>query len=60
MDLKRSAAVRTSYFSYFPDWGPLTPLLKVGEARPLIVNTTETRRVDLIVIGAYSKRNSPN
>jgi hypothetical protein len=47
-------------FLVFSGLWPLTPLLKVGEARPLIVNTTETRRVDLIVIGAYSKRNSPN
>lgn len=35
---------------------PITPLLKVGEPRPLIISTAETLRVDLIVIGAHSKR----
>jgi nucleotide-binding universal stress UspA family protein len=35
---------------------PITPLLKVGEPRPLIISTAETLGVDLIVIGAHSKR----
>jgi nucleotide-binding universal stress UspA family protein len=34
----------------------LTPLLKVGEPRQAIVRTAEERRVDLLVIGAHSKR----
>jgi nucleotide-binding universal stress UspA family protein len=35
---------------------PITPLLKVGEPRPLILSTAESVAVDLIVIGAHSKR----
>jgi nucleotide-binding universal stress UspA family protein len=35
---------------------PITPLLKVGEPRPLILSTAESIAVDLIVIGAHSKR----
>jgi nucleotide-binding universal stress UspA family protein len=35
---------------------PITTLLKVGEPRPLIISTAETLGVDLIVIGAHSKR----
>jgi nucleotide-binding universal stress UspA family protein len=35
---------------------PVTPLLKVGEPRPLIISAAETLGVDLIVIGAHSKR----
>jgi nucleotide-binding universal stress UspA family protein len=35
---------------------PITPLLKVGHPRQLIVATAETLGVDLIVIGAHSKR----
>jgi nucleotide-binding universal stress UspA family protein len=34
----------------------ITPVLKIGEARPLIVRATETLMVDLLVIGAHSKR----
>lgn len=35
---------------------PITPLLKVGEPRPLILSTAESLAADLIVIGAHSKR----
>src|SRR5919106_677872 len=35
---------------------PMTPLLKIGEPSPLIMHTAETLGVDLIVIGAHSKR----
>ena len=35
---------------------PITPLLKVGEPRPLIIRTAESLEVDLIVIGTHSKR----
>jgi nucleotide-binding universal stress UspA family protein len=35
---------------------PLTPLLKVGSPRELIVATAEALGVDLLVIGAHSKR----
>jgi nucleotide-binding universal stress UspA family protein len=35
---------------------PLTPLLKVGHPRELIVATAEALGVDLLVIGAHSKR----
>jgi nucleotide-binding universal stress UspA family protein len=35
---------------------PITPLLKVGDPRQLIVATAETLGVDLLVIGAHSKR----
>jgi nucleotide-binding universal stress UspA family protein len=35
---------------------PIVPLLKVGEPRPLIISTAEALGVDLIVIGAHSKR----
>jgi nucleotide-binding universal stress UspA family protein len=35
---------------------PITPLLQVGHPRQLIVATAETLGVDLIVIGAHSKR----
>jgi nucleotide-binding universal stress UspA family protein len=35
---------------------PITLLLKVGEPRPLIISTAERLAVDLIVIGAHSKR----
>jgi nucleotide-binding universal stress UspA family protein len=34
----------------------ITPLLKVGDPRQLIVATAETLGVDLLVIGAHSKR----
>jgi nucleotide-binding universal stress UspA family protein len=34
----------------------ITPLLKVGELRPLIIRTAESLQVDLLVIGAHSKR----
>jgi nucleotide-binding universal stress UspA family protein len=34
----------------------VTPLLKVGEPRPLIIRTAESLGVDLLVIGAHSKR----
>lgn len=34
----------------------ITPLLKVGEPRPLIIRTAESLQVDLLVIGAHSKR----
>ena len=34
----------------------VTPMLKVGEARPLIIRTAESLAVDLLVIGAHSKR----
>src|SRR5262245_43515451 len=36
---------------------PITPLLKVGEPRQLIVATAEALGIDLLVIGAHSKRN---
>jgi nucleotide-binding universal stress UspA family protein len=35
---------------------PITPLLKVGNPRQLIVATAEALGVDLLVIGAHSKR----
>jgi nucleotide-binding universal stress UspA family protein len=35
---------------------PITPLLKVGDPRHLIVATAEALGVDLLVIGAHSKR----
>jgi nucleotide-binding universal stress UspA family protein len=35
---------------------PLTPLLKVGNPRQVIVATAEALGVDLLVIGAHSKR----
>jgi universal stress protein E len=35
---------------------PLTPMLKVGDPRQLIVATAEALGVDLLVIGAHSKR----
>ena len=35
---------------------PITPLLKVGHPRQLIVATAEALGVDLLVIGAHSKR----
>jgi nucleotide-binding universal stress UspA family protein len=35
---------------------PITPLLKVGDPRQLIVATAETLGVDLLVIGAHSQR----
>lgn len=34
----------------------ITPLLKAGEARPLILHTAESLGVDILVIGAHSKR----
>jgi nucleotide-binding universal stress UspA family protein len=34
----------------------VTPMLKLGEPRPLILRTAESLGVDLIVIGAHSKR----
>ncbi len=34
----------------------VTPLLKLGEPRPLIVGTAESLGADLLVIGAHSKR----
>jgi nucleotide-binding universal stress UspA family protein len=34
----------------------VTPILKLGEARPLIISTAEDLGVDLLVIGAHSKR----
>ena len=34
----------------------ITPVLKVGEARPLIIRTAESLMADLLVIGAHSKR----
>jgi nucleotide-binding universal stress UspA family protein len=39
---------------------PITPLLKVGNPRQLIVATAEALGVDLIVIGAHSKRSFLN
>jgi nucleotide-binding universal stress UspA family protein len=38
------------------DETPITPLLKVGNPRQLIVATAEALGVDLLVIGAHSKR----
>jgi nucleotide-binding universal stress UspA family protein len=35
---------------------PITPLLKVGDPRQLIVATAEALGVDLLIIGAHSKR----
>lgn len=35
---------------------PITPLLKAGDPREIIVSTAETLGVDLLVIGAHSKR----
>ena len=35
---------------------PITPLLKVGDPRQVIVATAEALEVDLLVIGAHSKR----
>jgi nucleotide-binding universal stress UspA family protein len=35
---------------------PITPLLKVGDPRQVIVGTAEALGVDLLVIGAHSKR----
>jgi nucleotide-binding universal stress UspA family protein len=35
---------------------PITPLLKVGEPRQLIVATAEALEVDCVVMGAHSKR----
>ncbi|HEX2276855.1 MAG TPA: universal stress protein [Candidatus Tectomicrobia bacterium] len=35
---------------------PITPLLKVGDPRQMIVGTAEALGVDLLVIGAHSKR----
>ena len=47
----------TSFLADVPPVGvPITPLLKVGEPRPLIIRTAETLKVDLIVIGTHSKR----
>jgi nucleotide-binding universal stress UspA family protein len=34
----------------------VTPVLKLGEPRPLIVGTAESLGADLLVIGAHSKR----
>jgi nucleotide-binding universal stress UspA family protein len=34
----------------------VTPILKLGEPRPLILSTAENLGVDLLVIGAHSKR----
>jgi len=34
----------------------ITPLLKVGEARTLILRTADSLGVDLMIIGAHSKR----
>ena len=39
-----------------PHETPITPLLKVGHPRQLIVATAEALGVDLLVIGAHSKR----
>jgi nucleotide-binding universal stress UspA family protein len=35
---------------------PTTPLLKVGEARKMIITTIEMLQPDLLIIGAHSKR----
>jgi nucleotide-binding universal stress UspA family protein len=35
---------------------PATPLLKVGDARKMIVTTVELLQPDLLIIGAHSKR----
>jgi nucleotide-binding universal stress UspA family protein len=35
---------------------PTTPLLKVGEARKMIITTVEMLQPDLLIIGAHSKR----
>ena len=37
-------------------WLAVTPVLKLGEPRPLILRTAESLGVDLLVIGAHSKR----
>ena len=34
----------------------VTPMLKLGEARPMILRTAESLGVDLLVIGSHSKR----
>jgi nucleotide-binding universal stress UspA family protein len=48
----------TAFLADVPPVGiPITPLLKVGEPRPLIIRTAEILEVNLIVIGTHSKRN---
>jgi nucleotide-binding universal stress UspA family protein len=47
----------TAFLADVPPVGvPITPLLEVGEPRPLIIRTAESLGVNLIVIGTHSQR----
>jgi nucleotide-binding universal stress UspA family protein len=51
------AAKMQAFLAGAPTSGtPITPLLKVGDPRQVIVATAEALGVDLLVIGAHSKR----
>ena len=56
MDAQMAAKMQAFLAGVSPHEPPITPLLKVGDPRQMIVGTAEAVRVDLLVIGAHSKR----
>jgi nucleotide-binding universal stress UspA family protein len=56
MDEQMATKMRAFLAGVPPHEPPITPLLKVGNPRQLIVATAEALGVDLLVIGAHSKR----
>jgi nucleotide-binding universal stress UspA family protein len=56
LDERMATTMQAFLASAPPHEPPITPLLKVGDPRQLIVATAEALGVDLLVIGAHSKR----
>jgi nucleotide-binding universal stress UspA family protein len=56
MDAQMEARLQAFLAGAPPHEIPITPLLKVGHPRQVIVATAEALGVDLLVIGAHSKR----
>ena len=56
MDAQMAAKMQAFLAGVSPHEPPITPLLKVGDPRQLIVATAEALGVDLLVIGAHSQR----
>ena len=56
MDERMATKMQTFLASVPTRETPITPLLKVGDPRQLIIGTAEALGVDLLVIGAHSKR----
>jgi nucleotide-binding universal stress UspA family protein len=56
MDAQMAAKMQAFLAGVSPHEPPITPLLKVGDPRQLIVATAEVLGVDLLVIGAHSQR----